>query len=92
MRRKKTFRTPLAFRYFFAAFLEQEGCFSKFEGNISSFRNFDIYCKALYSHGSDDPSFYIKAVSGAFLWNDTAEGFNYWRHVDANWQKFLFTK
>ena len=55
----------------------------KFEANFRAQRT-DSFAKFITEHGSKE-----EAVSAAFFWDETPEGYHFWGAVDNLWMKFL---
>lgn len=55
----------------------------KFEANFRAQRT-DSFAKFLVEYGSKE-----EAVSAAFVWGKTPEGFHFWKAVENLWKKFL---
>ena len=55
----------------------------KFEANFRA-QHTESFAKFIVEHGSEE-----EAVSAAFFWSETPEGFHFWGAVDDLWMKFL---
>jgi hypothetical protein len=72
----------------FKRFLKEEGIYKTFQDNFQP--------GYLIEQGSDSSSLksfletcsIINAVSGAFSWGTTAQGFQFWEHIYCKWANF----
>ena len=92
MKTKRFFRSPAAFRFFLAFFLEQEGCRPQFINNLEDFNSFSDYCLKVYNSVDSNGSCLDKAISGAFIWSFTPEKSEFWSRVNRRWLKVLTLK
>lgn len=67
----------------FYNWLQKKGCFKQFKYNISHLPKSDQVFRFY------DPSYFIV---GAFDWDGSNEGYNFWSHMDSLWVEFLENK
>lgn len=89
MKTKPIFRSPAAFCFFLAYFLEQEGCRLRFINNLDDYSSFSDYCFKAYNHINSNSSCLDKVISGAFMWSLTPEKSEFWNRVNRHWLKAL---
>lgn len=92
MKTKRIFRSPAAFRFFLAFFLEQEGCRLQFINNLDGFSSFSDFCLKVYNSIDSNGSCLDKVISGAFIWSFTPEKADFWSRVNRHWLKVLMLK
>ena len=89
MKSNPSFSSPSAFRFCLMAFLEQKGCLSAFKRNLGERFSLGRFCSVVYRRSRLDPVYFSSAISGAFFWNSTPEGFDFWLDVDGSWLNYL---
>lgn len=61
----------------FIKFLKKHGALRKFKVNIK-----------VYRPGESDISWYIGNIGGAFIWENSAEGHEYWSNLSSLWEEY----